>query len=74
MESQQQQFLNQQFQVEGKIEFQAIRNTYSVNENLYCYFMVPATMTGPVKPEAGDFVGIYKVYAQSNFLNKNKNR
>ena len=79
-QQQQQQFLNQfQQQQEvvavlnsGKVEFQAIRNTYSTQENLYCYFMIPPTTpfaggaTGPivVKPESpssGDFVGIYKV-------------
>ena len=70
MESQQQQ---QQFQTEGKIEFQAIRNTYSVAENLYCYFIVPTTMTGPVNPECGDFVGIYKVKTVSKKILKKKN-
>jgi hypothetical protein len=84
-QQQQQQFLNQfqQQQQEvvavlnsGKVEFQAIRNTYSTQENLYCYFMIPPTTpfaaggvitTGgpivvkPESPSSGDFVGIYKV-------------
>jgi hypothetical protein len=43
----------------AKIEFQSIRGTYPLTENLYCYFTVPTNAS--VKPEAGDWIGIYRV-------------
>ena len=77
MESQQQQQFLNQIQLQepvavvssGKVEFQAIRNTYSTQENLYCYFMIPSSaVTGacplvvrPESPSSSDFVGIFKV-------------
>lgn len=43
----------------NKVEFQAVRNSYPLNQNVYCYFTVPTT--GSMKPVTGDWVGIYKV-------------
>jgi hypothetical protein len=48
----------QQQQLNNKIEFQGVRNSYPLNENLYCYFTIQNN--GSTKPESGDWVGIYK--------------
>jgi hypothetical protein len=60
MESQQRQFKQVQQQLVDKIEFQAVRSFYPLNENLYCYFTIP--FGSQCKPEEGDWIGIFKVF------------
>lgn len=43
----------------NNIEFRFIRNSYPLNEKLFCYFHIPSVGTN--QPEVGDWIGIFKV-------------